>query len=75
MEIDTRKVDDAALALLHRTLHEGNRAWKTIDWETMNRLHERGFISDPVSHAKSVVLTDEGLRISEQLAKKLFTKS
>jgi hypothetical protein len=75
MEIDTRKVDDAALALLHLTLHEGNRAWKTIDWETMNRLHERGFISDPVSHTKSVILTDEGLRMSEQLAKKLFTKS
>jgi hypothetical protein len=75
MEIDPRKVDDAALALLHLTLHEGNRAWKTIDWETMNRLHERGLISDPVSSAKSVVLTEEGLQTSEQLARKLFAKA
>jgi uncharacterized protein DUF6429 len=65
-EIDPRKVDDAALALLHLTLHEGSRAWKTIDWETMNRLHERGLTSDPASGTKSVVLTEEGLRTSEQ---------
>jgi hypothetical protein len=72
MEIDNRKVEDAALALLHLTLHEGNRAWKTIDWEAMNGLRERGLIADPVNHAKSVVLTDEGLRLSEQLAQQLF---
>ena len=40
----------------------------------MNRLHQKGFISDPVRKAKSVVLTDEGIRESERLFKKLFAK-
>ncbi len=25
------------------------RAWKGFDWETMNRLHEKGYISNPKS--------------------------
>jgi hypothetical protein len=40
----------------------------------MNRLHDKGFISDPVGKAKSVVLTEAGLRESERLFKKLFAK-
>ena len=60
MEIDTNKVDEAVLALLYLTLHDGARAWKGFDWDTLNRLHAKGFISDPVSKAKSVILTEEG---------------
>jgi len=75
MEIDTDKVDDAVLALLYLTLHDGARAWKGFDWDTLNRLHAKGFISDPVSKAKSVILTDEGLRASERLFTRLFAKS
>ena len=41
---------------------------------SMNRLHNKGFIYDPVGEAKSVVLTDEGLRESERLFRKLFVK-
>ena len=33
----------------------------------MNRLHEQGYISDPVGKAKSVVLTEEGLKTSQGL--------
>ena len=40
----------------------------------MNRLHEKGFISDPVGRAKSVVFTEEGLRESERLFYELFGK-
>ena len=50
------------------------RAWKGFDWESMNRLHDWGLISDPVGNAKSVVLTDEGLRESERLFRKLFAR-
>jgi len=39
MEIDTDMIDDAALALLYLTLHDGSRAWKSFDWDAMNRLH------------------------------------
>ena len=33
----------------------------------MNRLYERGMVADSVNKAKSVVLTDEGLRESDRL--------
>jgi Mn-dependent DtxR family transcriptional regulator len=46
--------------------------WKSFDWEAMNRLHQKGYISDPVGKAKSVVLTEKGLHEAEQLFKKLF---
>jgi hypothetical protein len=72
MEIDTEKVDEAVLALLYLTLHDGARAWKGFDWDTLNRLHAKGLISDPVGKAKSVVLTDEGLRESQRLFRRLF---
>ncbi|WP_456095384.1 DUF6429 family protein [Rheinheimera mangrovi] len=60
--------------LFHLTLHEQRRAWKQLDWNVTNRLHEKGFILDPISKTKSVVLTDEGLKKSEQLFKALFSK-
>ena len=75
MEIDEDKVDDAVLALLRLTLHDGQRAWKGFDWEALGRLHRKGMISDPVGRAKSVVLTDEGLRQSEELLATLFAKA
>jgi Domain of unknown function (DUF6429) len=49
-------------------------AWKAFDWDAMNRLYEQGFISNPVGKAKSVLLTDKGLRKSERLFSKLFVK-
>jgi hypothetical protein len=38
----------------------------------MNRLHEKGYISNPKSKAKSVVVFDEGARLAEELSKKYF---
>ena len=73
MEIDNDKIDEAVLALLHLTLHDGGeRAWKSYDWDAMNRLHEKGFISSPVGKAKSIRLTEQGLKESERLFEKLF---
>lgn len=74
MDIDEDKIDEAALALLYLTIHEQRRVWKQLDWDVTNRLHEKGFILDPVSKTKSVVLTDEGLQKSEELFKKMFCK-
>jgi hypothetical protein len=74
MEISNDRIDQAVLALLYLGLHEESRAWKTFDWESMNRLYEKGYISNPVSKAKSIVFTDEGLRESERLLKELFGK-
>ena len=76
MEYDKDKVDEAVLALLYlNTFPEGNivRAWKSFDWGAMDRLYEKGFITSPKSKAKSIVLTEEGLRASEELFKKFFS--
>ncbi|WP_306752794.1 DUF6429 family protein [Paracoccus actinidiae] len=73
MEIDRDKIDEAVLALLWLTLHDERRAWKGFDWDALERLHARGLIADPVNKAKSVILTDEGLRQSEELFRALFT--
>lgn len=74
MELDTNKIDEAVLALLCLGQHDGMRAWKGFDWDAMDRLHERGFISDPRGKAKSVVFTAEGLKEAERLLKSLFGK-
>ena len=75
MEIDENKIDNAALALLYLSLHDGQRVWKGMDFEVMNRLHEKGYIDNPVNKNKSVWLTDEGLAESENLFKQLFSNS
>jgi hypothetical protein len=35
-------------------------------------LHEKGLITDPRSKAKSVVFTEEGLKLAEERCKALF---
>lgn len=75
MEIDENKIDEVVLALLQLTLHGEDRAWKGMDFEVMNRLHEKGFILSPVGKQKSVVLTDQGMSESSRLFAKLFSKN
>lgn len=74
MDYDHDKIDEAVLALAYLTLHDGARVWKSFDWDALGRLHEKGHISDPVSKAKSVVLTEQGLKEAERLCRKLFGK-
>jgi Domain of unknown function (DUF6429) len=72
MEIDEDKIDDAVLALLYLTLDRDGRAWKSFDWDAMNRLHEKGLIGNPVNKAKSVWLTEAGVARSERLFREMF---
>ncbi|UCE18315.1 MAG: hypothetical protein JSV84_15900 [Gemmatimonadota bacterium] len=75
MEYDKDKVDEMVLALLFLTTFEDHRqlrAWKGMDWGAMDRLFEKGYIYDPKSKAKSVALTDEGAKRSEELFRKHF---
>jgi hypothetical protein len=74
MDVDEEKIDRAVLALLQLTLHDKYRAWKSFDWDAMNRLYEKGFICDPVNKTKSVVFTDEGLAESKRLFEELFCR-
>jgi hypothetical protein len=72
MNIDQDKVDQTVLALLSLGRHDGYRTWKAFDWEVMGRLHQKGYITDPVGKAKSVLFTEEGLRESVRLLHALF---
>jgi hypothetical protein len=78
MEYDKNKIDEYTLALLYLVTTWENkgarRAWKGFDWETMNRLHEKGFISDPRGKGKSVIMTEEGFQKAEELSRKFFEK-
>lgn len=75
MHLDTDRIDQAVLALLRLGLHDGARAWKSFDWDAMDRLHEKGYISDPRSKAKSVVFSEHGLAEAERLLRELFGAS
>ena len=75
--LKTDRIDEAVLALLHLNICErsrfgGARAWKSLDWGAMDRLHESGLISDPATKAKSVHLSNEGLARAEAACQRLF---
>ena len=72
--MDEDRIDEAVLALPWLTLHDRGRAWKSHDWDALDRLHRKGLILDPASWAKAVVLTDAGLREAKRLFRALFTR-
>lgn len=73
MTLDTDKIDDAALAILGLTLHDGNRVWKGIDWEITDRLFEKGLIHDPKGKGKSLMLTSEGIERAQAVLRRDFS--
>ena len=77
MEYDKDKVDDMVLALLYLNMFDDRfctRAWKGFDWGSMDRLHEKGYIGDPKSKARSVVVTEEGEKRAEELFNRYFVE-
>ena len=77
MDIDQEKLEKTVLALLYLTSFgdkSGLRAWKGHDWEIMNFLHEKGYISNPATKAKSIVFTEDGAKRSKELFKELFAR-
>ncbi|OQY44848.1 MAG: hypothetical protein B6242_11770 [Anaerolineaceae bacterium 4572_78] len=75
MKYDKDKVDEVALALLSLTAYEDefcHRAWKNLDWNILDSLYEKGYISNPKSKSKSVIMTEDGLKLSQELFKKHF---
>jgi hypothetical protein len=73
MEYNQEKVDELVLALLHLTSFEseaGVRAWKGMNWDSMERLFQKGFINNPKSKSKSVLLTETGIKQSQELFNK-----
>ena len=75
MGYDKDKVDEMALALLYLTSFndgDGPRAWKGIAWEVLTRLYEKGYIGNPKGKARSVILTEAGEKLSQELFSKNF---
>ena len=76
MDYDCDKVDDIVLALLYLTTWEkdawGARAWKSHDWDALDRLHAKEYISDPKSKAKSVALSPEAVGRARELFERRF---
>jgi hypothetical protein len=73
--LDQNKVAEAALAILSLSRMVdpyGVSAWKGIDWDVMNLLFEKGWISDPVGKQKSVGISDEGIKLADQFLEKYF---
>ena len=78
MDIYKDKIDEMVLALLYLTTFENHgiiRAWKSHDWDALDRLYEKNYISNPKSKSKSVQLSDEGARLSRELFNKYFVKN
>ena len=75
MEYDKDRVDEMVLALLYLTTFKdefGFRVWKGLDWDSLDRLHEKGYISNPKGKGKSVALSEAGAKLSGELFKKHF---
>jgi hypothetical protein len=73
MEYNKEKVDELTLALLYLTSFTsdaGTRAWKGLEWDTLERLFQKGHISNPKSKSKSVIITEQGGKLSRELFKK-----
>lgn len=50
----------------------GARAWKSHDWDALDRLYAKGYISDPKSKARLVVLIEEGIQRAQELFERHF---
>ncbi|MBB6250725.1 DUF6429 family protein [Nitrospirillum iridis] len=74
-DIDTNCIDHVVLTLLHLKPHDDGRTWMSFDWDAMNHLHEKGFITDPIGKAKSVMVTAAGQPRAEELFHELFTRA
>lgn len=71
--LDPDRIAEAALALLSLTLHDG-RVWKSLDWPLMDDLHKRGWISDPRTKARSVMISEEAAGLAQDFLVKHFGK-
>ena len=76
MSVNWDKVDQAALALMHLTTFTERggtaRSWKGFDWDVLDRMFARGWISDPRSKARSVAVSEAAVRLSKELFERQF---
>lgn len=74
-EYDKDKVDEIVLALLYLNTFKGElglKAWKHIDLGILTRLYEKGYISNPITNSKTVIISSEAAEKAEILFRKYF---
>jgi Domain of unknown function (DUF6429) len=73
LEVEKERVvlQEAELSALDVS-HLDHRAWKSHDWDALDRLHAKGYISDPKSKAKSIVFGEEDERRVRELFERHF---
>jgi Domain of unknown function (DUF6429) len=67
MNINPDTIDEVILALIYLTMPDHNRAWKSFDWDVMDRLYERSLTGDPVNKTKSEISPEGGFHGFERL--------
>ena len=76
MGYDRDKVDEMVLALLYLTISDeaewGACTSKSHDQNALDRLHARGYLSDPKSKGVSLFLSPEGLKMARELFERHF---
>ncbi|MCG3127995.1 MAG: hypothetical protein CHACPFDD_02868 [Phycisphaerae bacterium] len=79
---DSDRIDHAVIALLHLNAWQEkvgttqvSRAWKSLNWSALDRLHAAGLISDPRGKAQSVVLTEQGAKRAQAACQRLFGRA
>jgi len=72
LKLNAERIDDAVLCLLYLNLYHCGVVWKGFDWDAMNRLHEKGLISDPARKAKSVRFSEEGEKQAREKFERMF---
>ena len=78
MEVDQEKIDEVVMGLMKLTMFEEagiTRSWKGYAWDVLDRLHVKGWIHDPRSKTRSVVITDMGKAKASEFCARHFGKS
>ena len=73
---DKEKLAEVALAILWLGAHDDRgmtRVWKQMDWDLTDLLYEKGWITDPKTKAKSVLLTDDGEKLADTFLRQHFS--
>ena len=74
-DLDHERMAEAALAILSLTADDWGNVWKGLDWNLMNLLFNRGWISDPHNKNKSVQLSSSGREAATQFLYELFGRT
>jgi hypothetical protein len=77
MEYDNNKIDEMVLALLYLTSFDQKvviRAWKSHDWDALDRLYEKGYISDPKSKANQLLFLMKDLNYLKNYLRTILQK-